>query len=198
MIFPYPVPVGTCCGVWGRQVCRRSCRIAPTTLALRRTRPSGRRRLTGFTHRLTGTGRSCGAGPGHGPERGSQCGSLLPQRIRAPVGSREARGPPAHQVTRDSGLSGGPLRPRRQTAAAAAQPPRRRPPSGRIRANSGEPARRTRAGRALGTRRPIRAGGPGRASVVRGRPGGSLQWILMVRVAASRPFFERKAVPPWA
>ena len=29
-------------------------------------------------------------------------------------------------------------------------------------------------------------------------PRGSLQWILMVRVAASRPFFERKAVPPWA
>jgi len=28
-------------------------------------------------------------------------------------------------------------------------------------------------------------------------PRGSLQWILMVRVAASRPFFERKAVPPW-
>lgn len=59
-MFPYPVPVGTRCGVWGRRVRLRSCRIAPTTLALRRGRPSERRRLTGFTHRLTGSGRSAG------------------------------------------------------------------------------------------------------------------------------------------
>ena len=45
------------CG--GEPLALRSCRTAPTTLALRHDVPGGRRRLTGFTHRLTDCRRPC-------------------------------------------------------------------------------------------------------------------------------------------
>ena len=129
----------------------------------------------------------CGAGPGHGPERGSQCGSLLPTGYGR---RRGAARPAARRRTRSHVTLASAAQPGRDRPSGTAPGLRRRPPPGRAR-TAGD-------GRGRGVPPPIRSDGPGRPAGG-GTPGprGSLQWILMVRVAASRPFFERKAVPPW-
>ena len=161
-MFPYPVPVGTCLRSVGEAGLppllphrTHHTRPAPRT-------PLGTAAADGLHAQTHGHRRVCGGRPGARSRTGFAMRIAPAHRIRAPAGRREVRGPPAHQVTRDSGLSGamrpGPSRP-------AVPPGRPEPPA--------PPAARGRTGmagggRGLGSPGPTRSDEPGWPAAVRG------------------------------